>query len=141
MIIGVLIWQGPTLVHSSTSDKQNSASTKAPVGTIASAAIAPQNGMAVPSKVIGDLTLKQAKENNLSTNRPAESKESQIFAIQYRIVRRRKRNAFRWPAPTLEDQGPRVERKFAGKDDDSRADSRHTGDDKANTILELDPAD
>ena len=103
MIVGVLIWQDATLAHSSTSNKQNTASIDAPVGTMASAAIASQTGVTRSSKAIGDLTLKQVKESSLSTSWSVQSTESQVFAVQCHIVRHRKRNIFKRSAPVLED--------------------------------------
>ena len=143
MVVGLLIWQDARLMHNLSKKQGHDIGTTLPVGAAGSAAIAAYTGENLPSEAMGDLSLKKRGETKLSAEQSAESKENQIFAIQCRIVRRRRRNIFMRSAPALEDFGPRVEgeRSYAGVSSESAAKSEHDSEEVANAILELDPED
>ena len=140
MIVGVLIWQDATVSSTSTTGEKSDVDVSLPLGVAGSAIIASQTGAVVPSEAIGDILVKQAKEKAQITERSAVSTESRIFAVQYRIVRRRKRNIFKRSPPILESRGPRVVggRMYAVAGDESPKDLNSRKEDMANAILEMD---
>ena len=131
------------LGSTSTTGEKSDVDVSLPLGVVGRAVIASQTGAVVPSKAIGDISVKQAKEKAQSTERSAVSTESQIFAVQYRVVRHRKRNIFKRSPPVLESRGPRVagERMYAGAEDESPKDLTSQKEDMANAILEMDSND
>jgi hypothetical protein len=128
MVTGLLVWRDAIQSERSTQKRGLEISGKAPIGSAAAAAATSGATLPLPLPSIGDLSLSGKKGSSHSREQERESNDSQVFAIEYKIIRKRKRDILGWSAPIIHDRGPAVDadRTYAdestGKADDAGVD-------------------
>ena len=116
MITGLLVWRDAVQSENSTQKRGLQLSGKVPVGSAAAAA--GTSGALVPLPSIGDLSISGRKATGHTRGQERESEDSQVFAVEYKIIRKRKRDMLGWSAAVFQDRGPSVDadRTYAGEE-------------------------
>jgi len=136
MVTGLLVWRDAIQSESSTQKRGLEISGKAPIGSAAAAAAT--SGATLPLPSIGDLSLSGKKATSHTKEQERESEDSQVFAVEYKIIRKRKRDVLGWSAPVFRDRGPAVDADRTYGDDSTGKSDDPGVDDEGLPELEMD---
>lgn len=137
MITGLLVWRDAIQSESSTQKQGFELSGKVPIGSAVAAA--GTSGAALPLPSIGDLSLAGKKATSHTREQERESEDSQVFAVEYKIIRKRKRDVLGRSAPVFLHRGPAVDADRTYGDEDSTEKIHDPGlDDEGLPELETD---
>ncbi|KAK0725288.1 hypothetical protein B0H67DRAFT_550891 [Lasiosphaeris hirsuta] len=105
MITGVLVWRDA--VQQDVYEKR--AAGQAQIDPVAVAMAATQTAAPLAPLVAGSTGITAAGEKVEERNRERESEDSHVFAVEYKVIRRRRRDFLGGFAPKFQDHGPAVD--------------------------------
>lgn len=139
MITGLLVWRDAIQSESSTQNRAGELSGKVPIGSALAAAATSGATAPLPLPSIGDLSLAGKKAAGYTKEQGRENEDRHVFAVEYKIIRRRKRDAFTSSAPIFQDRGVSAEADRTYADDDPTGKADDPGaDDEGLPELETD---
>lgn len=116
MITGLLVWRDAVQDESSEHRVAGNASFN-PAAAAAAAATAATSGAAAPlAALAGDTGASAGGEKVEKREQKKENEDSHVFAVEYKVVRRRKRDVVGGFAPALKGHGPAIDadRQYSG---------------------------
>lgn len=110
MVTGLLVWRDAVQRESSARGVGGGVSATIPVGSVAAAAATSGAGAALPGPgPLGDVQAAAGGQSFQARSQERESGDSQIFAVEYKVIRKRKRDVLGGFAPVFRDESPSVD--------------------------------
>ena len=134
MVTGLLVWRDAIQKTTSSQTLAGDADLKLPSGTTAATAA----GLPGVGK-LGDLNAAAAGRSTMSREHERENEDSQIFAVEYKVIRRRKRDVLGGFVPALQHRGLAVDadRQYAGGRRRASRGSVGSEDDMPELVMDL----